>query len=119
MLPEKRCLDCNEPIRGRTDKKFCNDQCRNNYNNHLNSSKNAYQRRINAILSRNLRILEELNPTGKIRIQKKKLADKGFSFEYITSVYHTQAGATYYFCYDQGYLPLDEENILIVKREEK
>ena len=32
---EKKCLDCGDSLRGRTDKKFCSDQCRNSYNNKL------------------------------------------------------------------------------------
>ena len=37
MTTERYCLDCGAVLHGRADKKFCNDQCRNNYNNQLNS----------------------------------------------------------------------------------
>ena len=30
------CLECGEKIIGRSDKKFCNDACRNSYNNKQN-----------------------------------------------------------------------------------
>ena len=30
---EKRCLECNDVLHGRSDKKFCSDACRNTYNN--------------------------------------------------------------------------------------
>ena len=33
---EKNCLECGTRIIGRADKKFCNDSCRNSYNNKFN-----------------------------------------------------------------------------------
>ncbi|MGB4775731.1 MAG: hypothetical protein WBP45_11190 [Daejeonella sp.] len=119
MSEERKCLDCNELVRGRTDKKFCNDQCRNNYNNRLNSTSGGLVRHINNVLRRNRRILEELNPEGKTKVLKKKLVSKGFDFEHITSLYHTKTGKTYFFCYELGYLMLDELEVLLVKREDQ
>ena len=29
----KKCLSCGKLLKGRVDKKFCDDYCRNNYNN--------------------------------------------------------------------------------------
>jgi len=57
MENERRCLDCQEPLKGRADKKFCNDLCRNNYNNRLKSESNNLVRRINGILRKNRNIL--------------------------------------------------------------
>lgn len=119
MIEERLCLDCGEVLHGRADKKFCNDQCRNNYNNQLNSSSYNLVRNINNVLRRNRRILEELNPSGKTKTTRKKLTSKGFDFDYLTSVYQTQNGKVYHFCYEYGYLPLDGDEILLVKREEK
>src|ERR1700744_4340907 len=118
MNSEKHCLDCGEVIHGRADKKFCNDMCRNNYNNQLNSSSYNYVRNINNILRRNRRILEELNPTGKVKVTLKKLSSKGFDFEYHTRTYQAQNGRVYRFCYEYGYLPLDNDEYLLVKRED-
>lgn len=119
METAKVCLDCGSPLRGRADKKFCNDLCRNNYNNKLNSNSYNLVRNINNILKRNRRILEELNPTGKTKTTKAKMAAKGFDFKYLTNKYDTQNGKTYHFCYEYGYLPLENDEVLLVKREEK
>ncbi|EHQ28379.1 hypothetical protein [Mucilaginibacter paludis] len=119
MPSERYCLDCNEILHGRADKKFCNDQCRNNYNNQLNSDSYNLVRNINNILKRNRRILEELNPTGKTKTTRKKLSSKGFNFSKHTSIYQTKTGANYIFCYEYGYLLLDGEDVLLVKREDK
>jgi predicted nucleic acid-binding Zn ribbon protein len=114
----KQCLDCSEPIKGRADKKFCSDQCRNNFNNQLNSDRNNFMRSINNILRRNRRILCELNPEDKVRVHKDKLMQRGFNFRYFTNTYTTQKGATYYFCYEQGYLPLENEFYALVLKKE-
>lgn len=119
-MSEKRiCLDCAEVLHGRADKKFCNDQCRNNYNNQLNSNSSNLVRNINHILRRNRRILEELNPSGKTKTTGKKLAGKGYNFEYHTRTYQTLNGKTYHFCYEYGYLPLEGDEVLLVRREDK
>lgn len=113
---EKACIECGEKIVGRTDKKFCSDYCRNAYNNNLNKDRKNLVRNINNLLRKNYRILEELNPTDKTKTSKSKLLAKGFNFEYFTSTYTTKAGNTYYFIYDQGYLPLEGDFYALVKR---
>ncbi|WP_423149158.1 hypothetical protein [Rubrolithibacter danxiaensis] len=118
METERLCLDCGGQLRGRADKKFCDDQCRSNYNNRLYNENNTVVKNINAILKRNRRILEEFNPTGKTKISRKKLVAKGFDFGYITSIYNTQTGKSYFFVYEFGYLCLSEEELLLVKKEE-
>lgn len=113
---EKSCLECGEKIVGRTDKKFCSDYCRNAYNNNLNKDSKNMVRNVNNLLRKNYRILEELNPDGKVKLSKSKLAAKGFNFDYFTSIYKTKTGNTYYFIYDQGYLPLEGDFYALVRR---
>jgi len=115
---QKLCLDCQETIKGRADKKFCSDQCRNNYNNQLNSDSNNYIRNVNNVLRKNRRILEEFNPEDKVKIAREKLADKGFNFTYFTNTYTTKKGSVYHFCYEQGYLQVENDQIILVKRKE-
>jgi len=113
----KHCLDCGEELMGRADKKFCNDLCRNNYNNKLNKDTSNLVRNINAILRKNRRILEDLTPNGKAKVQREKLILKGFNFNFHTSIYTTKAGATYYFCYEYGYLQLEDDYLALVKND--
>ncbi|MFD0862880.1 hypothetical protein ACFQ1M_11760 [Sungkyunkwania multivorans] len=112
----KKCLECGTKILGRIDKKFCGDQCRNAYNNKVNKDSKNLVRNINNRLRKNYRILEELNPKEKIKTTKTKLLSKGFDFNYFTSIYTTKSGNTYYFVYDQGYLPLENDFYALVKR---
>lgn len=117
-MEERKCLDCDNPISGRKDKKFCSDYCRNNYHNKLNESNNAYVRRVNAILRKNRRILEMLNPSGKAKINAMKLAEEGFNFHFYTNTYETKSGNKYFFCYDQGYIKIDNEWFALVVKQD-
>jgi predicted nucleic acid-binding Zn ribbon protein len=117
----RKCLACGKNILGRSDKKFCNDYCRNSYNNQLNSDATPLVRTINNALRRNRRILEELLPPGEdmSKHPRKKLTDMGFNFSYHTHQYTTKKGSVYHFCYEYGYLPLEGDWLLVVKRVEK
>ncbi len=115
---EKVCLECGEKIIGRADKKFCSDQCRVSYNNKLNRDETAYMNNVANILRKNRRILLDLNPTGKAKANRDKLNEKGFDFTYFTSQYKTKEGAVYNFCYEQGYLALENNWYLLVVKSE-
>jgi hypothetical protein len=114
---KKQCLECNEEFVGRSDKKFCSDYCRNSYNNKVDSESKNLIRNINNRLKKNHKILTKLNSTGKTKIPKSKLIDAGFYFQHFTNIYVTQTGNTYYYLYDQGYLVLDNDLYLLVKKE--
>jgi hypothetical protein len=116
---ERLCLDCGKPIRGRTDKKFCDDGCRNNYNNHLKTDDNSIVKEINHALKRNRSILSKFNPDGKTKVSSLKLFNAGFDVKYHTHLYKTSNGSCYIFCYEYGYLQLNDEEFLLVKREKK
>jgi predicted nucleic acid-binding Zn ribbon protein len=115
---EKVCLECGEKIIGRADKKFCSDQCRVAYNNKLNRDETNYMNNVMNLLRKNRRILMELNTTGKTRVSRETLAKKGFDFTYFTSQYKTKENAVYNYCFEQGYLPIENNwYLLVVKKE--
>ncbi len=118
MEEERKCLECGKPVFGRVDKKFCSDGCRNIYNNKTKGTTTNYIRNVNNILSKNRRILLELNPEGKTTKHREQLLKKGFDFEYCTRTITTRDGKVYRFCYEQGYLQLDNDFVLLVQRED-
>ena len=113
----KRCPECGDKIIGRADKKFCCDACRNTHNNALNKDSKNLVRNINNRLRKNYRILESLNPDGKTKTTKEKLLRLGFNFEFYTNIYTTKTGSVYFYLYDQGYLALENDFYLIVKKQ--
>ena len=106
------CLQCNQTLFGRKDKKFCNDFCRNSYNNNLNRDKVEIGRNINNRLRRNNRILKTLLEEGSRSVSKLELNLRNFDFNYITNVNDSKNGTIFY-VYDAGYQKLDDENYLL------
>ncbi len=119
-METKTCQQCGTQLRGRTDKKFCDDLCRTTFNNHRKTDTQQV-RNINSMLRKNRKVLEALTPDteGKVRTTKRKLQDKGFFFGYHTHTYTTRNGNTYYFCYEYGFLPIDNDHVVLIKRTEK
>lgn len=113
----KTCLECSEKIVGREDKKFCSDGCRNSYNNKINKDSTNFMRNVNNKLRKNYRILSALNIDGKSKTTRTKLLSKGFDFEFFTNILNTKTGNTYYFLYDQGYLALENDYFMLVKKD--
>lgn len=121
MLTKKEpvlCRCCNAPVKGRADKKFCNDYCRNEYNNSLKSPATNLVRNINNALGRNRRILESLLQPDEqpVTIHHDKLVEKGFLFKYNTHTFTNKKKDVYFFCYEMGWLALDNGWYLVVKR---
>ncbi len=115
---KRECIECGNEFIGRADKKFCDDFCRNAYHNKNNRGDSAFVRNVNKILLRNRKILESFNPEDKAKVHRNKLVNNGFNFNYFTSTYTTKAGTTYYFCYEKGYLPLENEWFALVTNNE-
>lgn len=117
-MAEKLCLNCGESIKGRADKKFCDDHCRSNYNynrsgrDHLN-----FVRNVNRILRKNRAILKDLNRDGRTIVRRKSLNKMGFNFSYHTSILETARYSRYYFCYEIGYVMLNDYEILLISNE--
>ena len=113
----KTCLECEDKIVGREDKKFCSDGCRNAYNNKINKDSTNFMRNVNNKLRKNYRILSVLNVDGIGKATRAKLLSKGFDFEFFTNILETKTGNTYYFVYDQGYRVLEDDYYMLVKKE--
>ena len=118
-LPTKTCLACNKILKGRTDKKFCDDYCRNHYNNQHKPDKSNFVRTVINSLRKNKKILENfLGEEEMVKTTKERLLNQGFQFKYHTHTYENKKGAVYTFCFELGYLPLDNDWFLVVRREE-
>lgn len=118
MLNEtKNCLTCGSELHGRSDKKFCDDQCRTTYNNR-NKTEGERVKYINAVLRKNRRILETFllpaNGKNTINIPVQKLTGTGFNYAYQTHTLNTKNG-NYIFCYEYGYRMLDAAMVMVVK----
>ena len=116
-MPDRACRECGEGLRGRTDKKFCADYCRNAYHNRKNKDSCNLIRNTNNRLRKNYRILKSFPlQNGRTATTKARLHQLGFDFDLITALYVSKKGARYRYIYDLGYLPLKNEVCMIVRR---
>jgi hypothetical protein len=113
-----QCQFCQREMHGRKDKKFCSDICRVEFHNALNRDSSKFMANINKILRKNRRILEAFHKENITKVTKAQLLDEGFKFSYFTNLFHTKAGKTYYFIYEQGYIHLENNQYALVIKHE-
>lgn len=115
---QRLCEECERPIFGRADKKFCSDACRNSYNNRVNADATNFVRNVNNALRKNRRILLDFNTKANTQIHRDQLLRAGFDFDYHTNIRETPSGELFYYCYDQGYQQLEDGQVLLVVKTE-
>jgi len=106
------CQQCNQPLFGRKGKKFCNDFCRNSYNNNLNRDQVEIMRNVNNRLRKNNRILRTFIERGTRTVSLIELNLLNFDFQYFTNIQESKHGQVFYI-YDIGYQKLDQDNYLL------
>ena len=99
-----RCLECGDKISyGRSDKKFCCEDCKNRHHNHKTRSSRSVKRKIVSALERNYDILEGFVKAGEETVKLSEVMALGFNPGYATSfrkVGHHQM----YECFDITYV---------------
>ena len=116
MLERKaHCLECGEEIvYGRSDKKFCSDECRNHHHNRHHRSGRNYRRMVTSILDRNYEILDDLVRCGIRAIWVADAIALGFNPAYVTS-YRKHEKRIMCHCYDISYITTDNRMTSISK----
>lgn len=101
----RKCRFCNSPLQGRSDKKFCDDNCRNFYHNKNKSKSRSSIRKINIILKRNYEILEKLYSDCRELpiVEEAEILGMDFDPTYSTHSVTDKSGRKVNYCYDFGY----------------
>ncbi len=98
---EHFCLACNTAINsGRSDKKFCSYNCRNNHHNGINKEKYSGIRAVEKPFHKNRGILEKLFSRGLNTVYHETLVILGFNFEKITHNEKSDNGSERFFVYE-------------------
>lgn len=106
---KRLCLNCETELRGRMDKKYCNDYCKSNHHYEKNKSKeNTLFKKIDEQLKLNRRLLRDFNRAGKSTVRVEKITAAGFNPKYFTHYWKNQKGDVYLFCYEFGFLKRTE-----------
>lgn len=100
---ERTCLQCGAALHGRQDKKFCCDECRTDYHNHLRRDRERGLRAINHILASNWKILTAQLRAGHDAVPVAELAGRNFNFEIYTTSRRRLPGRRTFWCYNCAY----------------
>jgi len=112
-MSSKTCLTCQESLRGRSDKKFCDDACRSMHHQQKAQDELGHLRQINSLLKRNRQILA--NIWQEISLQKRstrfsrmELLQKGFVFDFHTHRSTESDGREVCYFYDLGLVEVEQ-----------
>ncbi|MFK7953547.1 MAG: hypothetical protein AB8B73_11925 [Ekhidna sp.] len=120
LRTRQECMNCNKPLSGRRDKKYCDSQCKAEYHNKNKTYGELYISSSQSITRHNRRILKTLSPEGKATVRKEVLDQMGFDYRYFSGLFKTKSNL-YYLVYDYAFSPIFEngvEKALIVQRQD-
>ncbi len=105
----KHCCFCKEEIKGRSDKKFCDDGCRSSYHHQINGNVIKQVQKTHYILRKNRRIISHFYYLNKAPIYLNDLVAEGFESTYHTRIIAPNTGIIQFVCYDFAY-QIDQNN---------
>lgn len=107
-----KCKNCENEIKGRLDKVFCDSYCKSNYHYKLNRENDSkFYKVVNDQLKLNRRLLKRYNSEGKSIIRTDVLLSKGFNPKYFTHYWKNSKGDVYLFVYEFGFLKRMDNNL--------
>ena len=113
----KYCHDPIDPVKGRKDMLFCDENCKNKFHNTQAYQEEQEIKRIQLILKKNRRVLKKMFARkDRDEIQKEKLLKEGFEFDYHTHFVISKIKRNQFtFCFDYGYRVVSEDKFKVVK----
>lgn len=99
-----RCLHCGNKIKyGRSDKKFCCNDCKDMHHNDLSKCSRRFRRKVLSLLSANYEILSQVWKSGTDSLDLTEAQMVGFTPGVFTSCYRRGAHNEY-LCFDIKYI---------------
>ncbi|WP_316831740.1 hypothetical protein [Pedobacter aquatilis] len=117
-LKQKNCSYCGKVLHGRSDQRFCNDGCRNNFNRDKRKADRITEHEntpeILRIIRHNYQLLKShcpkpLEENTFIRLNRAALIEKGFNPKFFTSIFKDDTGSEWNCVLEIGYLLGAEE----------
>lgn len=108
----KNCLYCNKELTGRTDKKYCDPQCKSSHQYQREKQKpKRFYNKVDNQIRLNRKLLKEYNRAGKATVRSSILIKEGFNPKFFTHYWKNQKGDVYLFVYEYGFLKRKENGI--------
>lgn len=116
---EHPCNYCGKEIPYyRSNKKYCDEDCKSKHFNKLQKEANLEMGRVNRILKKNFQIMKDLLDEEKhVKVKKIKMEKKGFNFRFHTSVIKF-SGLTYTNVYLLSWREIEDEQVIISRAPE-
>ena len=112
------CSICGDELTGRSDKKFCDHRCKNEYHRRRKEQHLPFSNSIDQLLHRNWVVLQEWADkigTKKFFVPKAALSKAGFHTKYYTTSKSNKQGKTYYYVYNYGWMDFSEKEMMVIK----
>jgi hypothetical protein len=94
----KECRYSNKELSGRTDKKFCDPQCKSAYQYQIEKQNpERFYNKVDNQLKLNRRLLKKYNKGGKVTVRSSVLLELGFDPNFFTHYWKNQKGEIYLF----------------------
>jgi hypothetical protein len=114
---KNECQQCRKALHGRTDKRFCNSNCKNAFNFAKRRDTRNEVKEIDGYLHRNREILATLmGESKKEMFDRAVLTRAKFRWEYMTGIYKNKQGKWYHLVYDYAWMEFTDQQILIVRK---
>ncbi|SHH70153.1 hypothetical protein [Winogradskyella jejuensis] len=108
----KNCLYCNKKLIGRTDKKYCDPQCKSSHQYQREKQKpKRFYNKVDNQLRLNRKLLKEYNRAGKATVRSGILIKEGFNPKFFTHYWKNKKEDVYFFVYEYGFLKRKENGI--------
>jgi len=113
-LIDRQCVICNRKLYGRSDKRFCDINCKNYYHSEVRKSMKTIKSQTLAILMHNYVALSGIlgGKKNACIIDKLAMEKAGFRFNYITDA-ENRHGIIYYGVFDITYRFIHNKRVLI------
>lgn len=113
----KQCSKPIDPVKGRKDRVFCDENCKNKFHNTQTYLEEQEIKRIQLLLKKNRRVLKKMFARpDRDEIKKERLLKEGFDFDYHTHFVTSKIKKNQFtFCFDYGYRAVSELTFKIVK----
>lgn len=112
----KYCPVCKNRIKGRSDKKFCSNDCRARHHNSNNRQNKSFANTILKTLNTNRRILEDLYRKGVFKIPVTLISSIGFNMHFYTHTISSTGRNQIRYIFDIGY-KIDGDSIKIISAD--
>lgn len=118
--PIRLCKQCGKIIntlKGRSDRQYCDERCKNKYHNARNKEDDIEFKRVQRVLRTNRKILKKMfERNDKDELKKERLLKAGFEFDYHTHTKLSKIKSNLFtFCFEYGYRAVGEDKVKVVR----